>query len=431
MKIRNVLLFFFLAATLMAHAGEAFVRVEGTHFYKGESKEPYYFVGANFWYGPILGSTGRGGDRKRLLAELDSLQALGVTNLRILAGADAGSKNVTTVTPFLQEEPGVYNDTLLIGLDYLLCEMAKRDMVAVIYLNNTWDWSGGVGFYLRATGHGDSPDAHGEGYKKYAEYAGAFNNDEKAQQLFYEHIRHIVSRVNSISGKAYRDDPAIMAWQVCNEPRIFGTHKGESPETGYGDGFIKWSRTSTALIKSLDPNHLVSTGSEGLIGCDYDEELYERQHSDPNVDYLTLHIWPVNWGWASPDRLFDAMSNVYVKSQECIDRHLHYAHKHDLPLVIEEFGYSRDNTFYQPGTRTLARDAFFRFIFYKVRKSRDSNGPLAGCNFWGWGGIGRPAGKTWKPGDDFLCDPPHEPQGWYSVYNTDSSTLKLIREALR
>lgn len=420
-----------MAAAFMTQAQKNFVRTDGTHFYKGESKQPYYFIGANFWYGPILGSTGRGGDRQRLLTELDSLQALGVTNLRILAGADAGSKNVTSVTPYLQEAPGEYNDTLLVGLDYLLCEMSKRDMVAVIYLNNAWDWSGGFGFYLRATGHGDSPNMNERGYKKYLEYAAEFNNDEKAQQLFYDHIKHLVSRVNSLTGKPYRDDPTIMAWQLCNEPRVFGKPKGRDFEKGYEDGFIKWSRTSTALIKSLDPNHLVCTGSEGVIGCDYNEELYERQHSDPNVDYLTLHIWPVNWRWATPDRLFDALPNVYVKSAECIEKHLHYAYKYNKPMVIEEFGYSRDNTFYSPGTPTRSRDCFYRFIFDKVRESRDSNGPIAGCNFWGWGGSGRPASETWKPGDDFLCDPPHEPQGWYSVYDTDASTLQLIREALK
>ena len=44
--------------------------------------KPYYFVGTNFWYGAILGSTGRGGDRDRLARELDFLKSIGVTNLR-------------------------------------------------------------------------------------------------------------------------------------------------------------------------------------------------------------------------------------------------------------------------------------------------------------------------------------------------------------
>ena len=76
-----------------------FVRVRGPHFYRAGQSEPYYFVGTNLWYGPILGRLGSGGDRLRLCAELDSLQALGVDNLRILVGADAGSCMPRTVTP--------------------------------------------------------------------------------------------------------------------------------------------------------------------------------------------------------------------------------------------------------------------------------------------------------------------------------------------
>ena len=32
----------------------------------------------------------------------------------------------------------------------------------------------------------------------------------------------------------------------------------------------------------------------------------------------------------------------------------------------------------------------------------------------------------WEKGDDFTGDPPHEHQGWYSVYNVDESTLDII-----
>ena len=37
----------------------------------------------------------------------------------------------TKVEPTLQEAPGVYNDTILAGLDYLLMEMGKRKMLAL------------------------------------------------------------------------------------------------------------------------------------------------------------------------------------------------------------------------------------------------------------------------------------------------------------
>lgn len=419
------LLFFSLSCTVQAQ--DNFIRAVGTHFYKGKDKTPYYFIGTNFWYAPILGSTGVGSNRKRLLTELDSLQAIGVNNLRILVGADAGSTNVTSVSPFLQTGIDTYNDTLLVGLDFLLVEMKKRNMVAVLYLTNAWDWSGGLGFYLRAIGYGDSPDAHGEGYKKYVQYVSNFNKDVRAQELYFNYVRFIVSRINSLTGMAYRDDPTIMAWQLCNEPRIFGLSNDEAAEKANEDGFIGWQRKATALIKSIDKNHLVSTGSEGIIGCDFNEELYEQEHNDPNIDYLTLHIWPYNWRWATKGNLFDALSHVYIKSQECIEKHLYVANKYDKPLVVEEFGYPRDNSFYQAGTPTQSRDAFYRFIFTQVSESCERNAALAGCNFWGWGGVGRPMGEQWKLGDDYLCDPPHEPQGWYSVYNTDSTTLRLIK----
>ena len=63
-----------------------FVRVEEGRFLLGDA--PCYFVGTNFWYGPILGSEGPGGDRARLERELDTLAACGQRNLRVLVGAE-------------------------------------------------------------------------------------------------------------------------------------------------------------------------------------------------------------------------------------------------------------------------------------------------------------------------------------------------------
>ena len=70
------------------------------------------------------------------------MKQIGIDNLRILVGSD-GERGVTTkVEPTLQVAPGVYNDTILAGLDFLMQEMGKRKMVAVLYLNNSWEWSG-------------------------------------------------------------------------------------------------------------------------------------------------------------------------------------------------------------------------------------------------------------------------------------------------
>lgn len=47
-----------------AMAQSNFVSVKDGKLWK-EGK-PYYYIGANFWYGAILGSEGRGGNRQRL-----------------------------------------------------------------------------------------------------------------------------------------------------------------------------------------------------------------------------------------------------------------------------------------------------------------------------------------------------------------------------
>ncbi len=79
--------------------------------------------------------------------ELDELKANGITNLRILVGAEGGKQDFT-VTPALQTEQGKYDEALLDGLDFLISEMGKRNMDAVLYLNNNWEWSGGMAQYL-------------------------------------------------------------------------------------------------------------------------------------------------------------------------------------------------------------------------------------------------------------------------------------------
>ena len=293
-------------------------------------------------------------------------------------------------------------------------------MDAVIYLNNAWDWSGGYGFYLKECGYGDSPNANIEGgYNRYVEYAAQFSKCREAQEAYFNHIRKIVSRKNSITGRYYKDEPAIMSWQLCNEPRPFGKECKEE--------FAVWIAEAAAIIKSIDSNHLVSTGSEGYIGCNSDKELCERIHGDKNIDYITVHIWPANWGWASREKPDSTIANACEKSKGYIKEHIALAHKLNKPVVIEEFGYPRQGNISGVGIPTDSRDIFYRLIFDAVTESVREGEPIVGCNFWGWGGSGRPRDAVWQPGDDFLCDPPHEPQGWYSVFDCDTTTIEIIK----
>lgn len=108
------------------------------------------------------------------------------------------------------------------------------------------------------------------------------------------------------------------------------------------------------------------------------------------------------------------------------------AERTNKPLLIEEFGLARDGGGFGPSKRggggggsTVARDELLRRMCAEVAASP----VMAGLAFWAWGGEGQPAapGGLWKSGDDMVGDPPHEHQGWYSVYSSDAQTINAIK----
>ena len=416
----------FLATLLLSACGQSsqsskFVTVEDGHFVK--DGKPYYYVGTNFWYGAILGSEGQGGDRQRLIKELDYMKQIGIDNLRILVGSD-GERGITTkVEPTLQISPGVYNDTILAGLDFLLQEMGKRGMVAVLYLNNSWEWSGGYGFYLEHAGAGKQPRPNEDGYPAYMKAMSQYATNEKAHELFYDYVRFILGRTNRYTGLKYVDDPAIMSWQIGNEPRAFD--KAVLPD------FEKWLAEASALIRSLDKNHLISIGSEGSWGCENDWGCYERICKDENIDYCNIHLWPYNWSWAREDHLIEDLPQAKANTKDYIDRHLEICARLNKPLVMEEFGYPRDDFKFALGTPTKGRDGFYEYVFSLVGDNAEQGGYFAGCNFWGWGGYAQPKHEEqWQVGDDYTGDPAQEQQGLNSVFVGDKSTLDVIRHQI-
>ena len=78
---------------------------------------------------------------------------------------------------------------------------------------------------------------------------------------------------------------------------------------------------------------------------------------------------------------------------------------------------------------TTLRDRFYGVIQAAVLESARSGGPLAGSNFWAWGGAGRAQHEDRRmraEDTSYVGDPPHEPQGWYSVFDADGSTIALL-----
>lgn len=402
-------------------APSPFVRRDGSRFIL--DGRPHRYVGANMWYAAYLGAEGNDEGQNRLKREFDRLAGAGISNLRILASSEA-SPLKNSVTPTFRDKTS-FNETLLKGLDFTLAEMAKRGLRAVLYLTNFWEWSGGMMAYLHWHNGGQYIDMNDPAHPwpAFADFNAGFYNNEAAMADYRRYIAAVVGRLNSITGIPYAEDRAIMSWQLANEPRPGGS-KGVVYDAM--PAFNSWVNETAAYIKSLDPNHMVSTGSEGLQGCLNDPECVTATHRSKDIDYLTAHIWPENWSWVDARNLAGTFETGRERTQDYLDRHVALARRLDKPLVIEEFGFPRDDASYGSESTTRWRDRFYSQIFDAAK----TNPIIAGTSFWAWGGEGRSTRQDYRYSAGaarLMGDPPHEPQGWYSVFDADASTINLIR----
>jgi mannan endo-1,4-beta-mannosidase len=400
---------------------QSFVKTKGQQFFV--DGKPYYYIGANYWYGGVLGlekDKKRGVERLRL--ELDFLKSKGINNLRVLAATEGeGLENgVERVRPAFQTEKGRFNASVLDGLDILLSEMSKRDMKAVLFLSNNWEWSGGFLQYLRWNGLiDDSVFRRKLDWDEMRDYVSKFYTCDACKKDYLKQVELVLGRINKVSGKRYVDEPAIMAWELGNEPRPM--------RPAAIDAYEQWVNDVAGFIKSKDKNHLVTTGVEGSIAIE-NMQVFQNIHSGKNIDYLTIHIWPKNWGWLQPATMEQDLPKVISNTRNYIDDHIAVAQKLKKPLVIEEFGLPRDQHSFDPTATTRLRDEYYNTIFSYWKKSVDSNDVVGGVNFWTFNGFQRPIkGQTyWKEGDEYMGDPPMEEQGLNGVFDTDKSTWDLI-----
>jgi len=127
-------------------------------------------------------------------------------------------------------------------------------------------------------------------------------------------VRTIVTRVNTINGVAYKDDPTILGWEVINGADAAGLF---DPANG-GAEMADFFTDLTQLIKSNAPNQLVGTGEYGF---DVNPGLYARSGEAltaaglgglidgshgvsfrlntriGTVDFATIQLTPDAWGF--------------------------------------------------------------------------------------------------------------------------------------
>ena len=109
-----------------------------------------------------------------------------------------------------------------------------------------------------------------------------------AQTQYQKYIAAVVSR--------YKTSSAIFAWELANEPRC----------NGCATSVINtWAKTTSAYIKSLDSNHMVTLGDEGFNPSAGDGSYpyqtgegvsFSQNLAISTLDFGTFHMYPSSWG---------------------------------------------------------------------------------------------------------------------------------------
>jgi|GEM_PF-1761802 len=159
------------------------------------------------------------------------------------------------------------NEVVLKRLDYAIYKANETGVRLVLpFLGNTG--SGGFGstdfvnYSATATDHDD------------------FYTDETCRKLFKEYVTAILTRENTITGREYRDDPGILMWELVNEPDLLDND-------GSTAIMQDWIEEMAPFVKSVDDNHLLSTGEIGYYEDTRPQSLADK--NDQGMAYLANH----------------------------------------------------------------------------------------------------------------------------------------------
>lgn len=298
----------------------------------------------------------------------------------------------------LQTSPGVFPEASWEKLDYVVYRANLEGIKLILPLLNEWREFGGIDKYLEWAGVAvpnamDYAEADSDQLEEDTKAVrGEFWQNARCMELYQAYVSHLLNRVNTYSGVAYKDDPAILMWELINEPR-YGTWQAG------GDGQIvaAWLDQAAAFIKSIDQNHLVSTGEEGFLapgsntlgrtsypwtGATGEGIDFVKNAELPNIDVLSIHAWPFQWGIGMeyPD--------LTTFIPEWIGQHLALAEQAGKPLYLGEFGLQ---ILRRPGSDLPERDAMLSSAYDFAAGSA-----IAGMGFWHITAEHDPAAATYQ-----------------------------------
>lgn len=292
----------------------SFIKAQGTRF--TADGKPFFVTGVNNHYLTF-------GSQAEVTRVLDDAVAMGANVVRTFLQPVIGSLDGSMVTIWqwqLQADAsdlGVKGTYLLYWddrqggmavndgangmqkVDFLIAEASKRHLKLIIAFLDFWAYGGGAQQMRAWYGSEDK--------------SGFFFRDRRTRRDYMAWVRHVVQRVNSITGIAYRDDPTIMAWELMNEGNA-------SPESLR----LAWTAEMSAYVKFLDPNHLVSSGHANVS-----DKLSDLAIS--TLDFGTWHGYPLYY-------------NLTVQQfGDTITEFCQLAARANKPVLLEEFGYARSN----------------------------------------------------------------------------------------
>jgi hypothetical protein len=181
---------------------------------------------------------------------------------------------------------------------------------------------------------------------------------------------------------------------------------------------MNWIQDLSFLIKVVDPHHLLSTGVTG-VGAGID---FVAAHASAQIDYVSAHLYP------EKAHTLCSPGSAFASSQQDLEGWKNMAASLQKPLILGEFGLSRDDTplsssceptgdcstYYSDHRTTDDRDGFFDMVFHDAENPADDWDVIGGTHFWlpeaEWDG----------------CSPLYPPLVYYTVRTTDTSTLERI-----
>lgn len=257
---------------------------------------PFYFAGSNNYY-PIFKSRFMVDDLFETAAanKFSVMRVWGALDIGNADGSNSVDGNGAKENVYFQywdgAAPAVHDGPDgLERLDYVIASAGDAGLKLVIPFVNNWREFGGMDQYVRWRG---------------GSYHDEFYTDPVIKGWYKNWIRTLLTRVNTVNGLRYKDDPTIMTWELANEPRCGGS--GDYPRSAACNTqtIVAWADEMSRFVKSLDRKHLVSVGDEGFYcvanPTHYTENCQEGVDSLaltalPGIDVMSLHLYAQNWG---------------------------------------------------------------------------------------------------------------------------------------